>query len=174
MDWMKLAWKFVSPMGYCVLLTRSHSSQLSYRSREGNIPGHSLEPGPQKGGHIHVHLAPEFLRVVFVQLNSPASASALPRSHSALGRGSRDPSAALGRYLACFFFAVVQHSEPSLPPGCLPHPLRTPWTVSTNMAPIRALDLNFAGSGCEDAMVTFGVFKHPPVLGHPGSQHKAI
>lgn len=40
--------------------------------------GSSLEPGPQKGCHVDVHLAPEFLHVVFVQLNSPASTLALP------------------------------------------------------------------------------------------------
>lgn len=163
---MRLAWEFVSPMGYSVLLSHTHSSQLSYR-REGNGPGHSLETGPQKRGHVNVHLAPEFLHIVFWQLNSPASALALPRSHSVLGRGSRDPSAALGRYSACFFFAVVQHCEPSLPPGCLPHPRCKPWTVSTDMAPIRALDLNFARSGCGDTMVAFGVFKHPDACAWP-------
>lgn len=46
-------------------------------------------------------------------------------------------------------------------------------TVSTDVTPIYALDLNFAGSGCE-AMVAFGVFVHLPGLGHPGSQHEAI
>lgn len=34
-----------------------------------------------------------------------------------------------------------------------------PRTVSTDVTPISALDLNFAGSGCE-AMVAFGVFEH--------------
>lgn len=169
---MRLAWEFVSPVGYCVLLPRSYSSQLSYCQE---APGSSLEPGPQKGYHIYIHLAPEFLHVVFVQLNSPASALALPQGHSVLGRESQDHSAALGRYLACFFlWSCNTLSHLLLPPGCLPHSCSTPWTVSTDMAPTRALDLNFAGSGCEDAMVASEVFEQLPVLGHLGSQHKAI
>lgn len=75
--------------------------------------GSSLEPGPQKGCHVDVHLAPEFLHVVFVQLNSPASALALPQGHSVLGRGSHTPQLPW-EIFGLFLLAVLQHSEPSL------------------------------------------------------------
>lgn len=117
--------------------------------------GSSLEPGPQKGCHVDVHLAPEFLHVVFVQLNSPASALALPTGPQCPRERKPRPSAALGDIWPVSLLAVPQHSEPSLASSWLSSSSPLHALDSFCMAPIRALDLNFARSGCEDETVAF-------------------
>lgn len=77
-----------------------------------------LDPVRQRGCHLDVHLAPEFLHEVVLQLNSPAFALALLGPHSTLGLGSRGPSGILGQY-GLLLLAGAQHSEPSLPSSLL-------------------------------------------------------